>query len=97
MHGGIAKDNRLFLNAVFWHFTHRRPWHDLPSDHGDWKNTHRRFCRWRDKGIWGDLLSQIIDEPDFEWIMTDGSHIKVQPHAASVVGGNQDMSRTKGA
>ena len=23
------------------------PWRDLPPDYGDWKNTHRRFCRWR--------------------------------------------------
>ncbi len=42
-------------------------------------------------------MSQIIDEPDFEWIMIDGSHIKVHPHAAGAVGGNQDMSRTKGS
>ncbi len=97
MHGGIAKDNRLFLNAVFWILRTGAPWRDLPPDYGDWKNTHRRFCRWRDKGIWEDLLSQIIDEPDFEWIMIDGSHIKVHPHAAGAVGGNQDMSRTKGS
>ena len=96
MHGGIAKDNRLFLNAVFWILRTGAPWRDLPPDYGDWKNTHRRFCRWRDKGIWENLLSQIIDEPDFEWIMIDASHIKVHPHAAGAAGGNQDMSRTKG-
>ncbi len=68
MHDGIAKDNRLFLNAVFWILRTGAPWRNLPPDYGDWKNAHRRFCRWRDKGIWEDLLSQIIDEPDFEWI-----------------------------
>ena len=54
------------------------------------------FVVWRDKGIRENLLSQIIDEPDFEWIMIDASHIKVHPHAAGAVGGNQAMSRTKG-
>ena len=54
------------------------------------------FCRWRDKGIWENLLAQIIDEPDFEWMMIDGSHVKVHPHASGAKGGNQDMSRTKG-
>ena len=42
------------------------------------------------------LLEQAIDTPDFEWLMIDASHIKVHPHAAGAVGGNQDMGRTKG-
>ncbi|MFL9610525.1 hypothetical protein ACKF11_10630 [Methylobacillus sp. Pita2] len=24
-------------------------WRDLPPAYGDWKNTHRRFCRWCDR------------------------------------------------
>lgn len=94
--GGIAKDNRQFINAIFWILRTGAPWRDLPPDYGDWKNTHRRFCRWRDKGIWSDVLETVIDEPDFEWLMIDASHIKVHPHAAGAVGGNQDMERTKG-
>ncbi len=48
--GGKARDNRLFINAVFWILRTGTPWRDLPSNYGDWKNTHRRFCRWQDKG-----------------------------------------------
>ena len=73
------------------------PWRDLPPSDGDWKNTHRRFCRWRDKGVWEALLETLIDEPDYEWLMIDASHIKVHPHAAGAVGGHQTMSRTKGS
>lgn len=94
--GDIAKDNRLFINAVFWFLRTGAPWRDLPLDYGDWKNTHRRFCRWRDKGIWENLLETLIIEPDFEWLMIDASHVKVHPHAAGAKGGNQEMSRTKG-
>ncbi|MCW7761982.1 IS5 family transposase [Photorhabdus luminescens] len=94
--GRVAYDNRLFINAVFWILRTGAPWRDLPTDYGDWKNTHRRFCRWRDKGIWEGLLEQLITEPDFEWLMIDASHIKVHPHAAGAKGGNQDMGRTKG-
>ena len=94
--GGIAKDNRLFINAVFWMLRTGAPWRDLPPDLGGWKNVHRRFCRWRDKGIWENLLDAVIDEPDYEWLMIDASHAKVHPHAAGAKGGNQDMSRTKG-
>jgi transposase len=72
------------------------PWRDLPPDYGDWKNAHRRFCRWRDKGLWESLLKVLIDEPDYEWLMIDASHAKVHPHAAGARGGNQAISRTKG-
>jgi len=94
--GGQAKDNRMFINAIFWILRTGSPWRDLLPDYGDWKNTHRRFCRWRDKGVWEGLLTQLIDEPDFEWLMIDASHIKVHPHAAGARGGNQDMMYTKG-
>ena len=94
--GGNARDNRLFINAVFWILRTGAPWRDLPPDYGDWKNTHRRFCRWRDKGIWEGLLEKLVDDADFEWLMIDASHVKVHPHAAGAHGGNQAMARTKG-
>jgi transposase len=96
MWGSVAKDNRLFLNAVFWILRTGAPWRDLPPDLGDWKNTHRRFCRWRDKGIWEKLLAQLIQDPDMEWLIIDATHCKVHPHAAGAVGGNEAMERTKG-
>ena len=94
--GGNAKDTRLFINAVFWILRTGAPWRDLPPDYGNWNTVQRRFCRWRDKGIWVKMLEALIDEPDYEWLMIDASHVKVHPHAAGAVGGNQDMERTKG-
>ena len=94
--GRPAVDNRLFINATLWVLRTGAPWRDLPPDFGDWKNTHRRFCRWRDKGVWESLLDKLIDEPDYEWLMIDATHIKVHPHAAGARNGNQEMSRTKG-
>jgi len=93
---GIAQDNRLFINAVFWIMHTGSPWRVLPPDQGGWSNTHRRFIRWRDQGVWEKLLEILIDAPDFEWLMIDASHCKVHPHAAGAIGGNQMMSRTKG-
>ena len=94
--GGVAEDNRLFINAVFWILRTGAPWRDLPPEYGGWSNTHRRFIRWRDKGIWEGLLEVLIDAPDYEWLMIDASHCKVHPHAAGARGGNQEMRRTKG-
>jgi transposase len=94
--GGNARDTRLFINAVFWILRTGAPWRDLPPDYGNWNTVQRRFCRWRDKGIWEQMLEAIVDNPDFEWLMIDASHVKVHPHAAGAKGGNQDMARTKG-
>jgi len=59
MWGGIVQDNRRFINGVFWILRTGAPWRDLPPDYGDWKNTHRRFSRWRDKGIWEKPLESL--------------------------------------
>ena len=94
--GGVAIDNRRFINAIIWILRTGAPWRDLPPSYGDWKNTHRRFCRWRDKGVWESVLNHLIEDPDYEWLMIDASHIKVHPHGTGAVGGSQEMSRTKG-
>ena len=94
--GGIAKDNRRFINAVFWILRTGSPWRDLPESYGKWGTVYQRFSRWRDKGIWEKILEKLIDNPDYEWLMIDASHCKVHPHAAGARGGNQAMSKTKG-
>jgi transposase len=43
--GRMAQDNRRFINAVSWIIRTGAPWRDLPPEYGDWKNTHRWFCR----------------------------------------------------
>jgi transposase len=90
------KNDRNIMEAILWKLRTGAPWRDLPPDYGSWSNTHRRFTRWRDKGIWESLLEKLINNPDFEWLMIDASHVKVHQHAAGARGGNQDMGRTKG-
>ena len=94
--GGRAHDNRRFINAVFWVLRTGLPWRDLPSEYGDWKNTHRRFCRWRDKGIWEMLMNTMIGERELEWLMIDASYVKVHMHATGSRGGNQGIALSKG-
>ena len=42
------------------------------------------------------LLEEVMDDPDFEWLMIDASYIKAHPHSAGARGGNQAIARTKG-
>jgi transposase len=94
--GGIGEDNRRFVNAVIWILRTGAPWRDLPSDYGNWNSVAKRFRRWVKLGLWEAILEKLVDEPDYEWLMIDASHIKVHLHAAGAVGGNQDMGVTKG-
>ena len=94
--GGRAKDNRLFINAVFWILRAGAPWRDLPPEYGKWGTVYQRFNRWRTSGVWEKVLEVLLVEPDYEWLMIDASHVKVHPHASGAKGGNQDMGRTKG-
>lgn len=94
--GRPARNNRMFLDAVFWMLRTGAPWRDLPPDYGDWNNTHHRFCRWRDRGVWKELLDIVIDDPDYEWLMVDATYVKVHPHGTGAQGGNQGIGRTKG-
>jgi hypothetical protein len=71
-------------------------WRDLPPRYGDWNNTHRRFCRWRDAGERERLLEVLKDDPDYEWLMIDATHVKVHRDGTGAKGGSQDADRTKG-
>ena len=75
--GRAAQDNRRILNPAFWILRTQAPWRDLPPDCGNWKDTHRRFCHWRDRSVWARLLVSVIDEPHFDWLMIGASYIRV--------------------
>ena len=92
--GGNAKDTRKFINAVFWILRTGAPWRDLPPSYGNWNNVNRRFCRWRDKGIWEKIFLAIIGEEECEWLIIDASFVKAHKDAHGAVGGNQNIERS---
>ena len=49
-HGGVARDNRRFINAVLWIARTGAPWRDLPERLGNWNSQWRRFDRWSAMG-----------------------------------------------
>jgi transposase len=96
--GSNANDTRTFINGVFWILRTGAPWRDLPPSCGKWNSTAKRYGRWCENGTWSKFLEQLIENPDYEWLMTDAGHVKAHPHAAGAAGGNQDMGHVqKGA
>lgn len=82
-HGGVAHDNRTFVNAIFYLAKTGIPWRDLPSRFGKWNSIWQRFNRWCQRGVWERVLAAIQD-PDLEWFCIDSTVIRAHPHAAGL-------------
>jgi len=48
---GVSRPRRSSRTGV--------PWRDLPECFGDWKNTHKRFFRWVESGVWESLFKTL--------------------------------------
>ena len=86
------KGNRLFGEAIIWKFRTGAPWRDLPGRFGDWKNTHKRFSRWAESGVWESLFKTLADDPDNEYAMIDATIVRAHQHSA---GAREKGIRTK--
>jgi putative transposase len=85
--GVTARDNRLFIEAVLWIARTGAPWRDLPTEFGKWFTTYTRFWRWAQKGVWERLFETLSDDPDFEYVLIDGTLIRVHQHGTGAKGG----------
>src|SRR5207253_4656642 len=80
-HGGVAKDNRLFIDAVLWIGKTGAPWRDLPERFGNWNALWKRFDRWAKKGTWQRVF-EALQDPDLEWLILDSTIVRAHQHAA---------------
>lgn len=80
-HGGIADDNRRFLDAVLWIARTGAPWRDLPQRLGDWNSQWRRFDRWCAAGRW-EALAAVFRDPDLDVLVLDSTVVRAHPCAA---------------
>ena len=80
--GGTASDNRLFVDAVLYHYRAGVPWRDLPERFGDWKNTHRRWSRWAESGVWEKVFKHLSADADNEYAMIDSTIVRAHQHSA---------------
>jgi transposase len=79
--GWLARDNRLFIDAVLWIAKTGAPWRDLPERFGNWNTVWKRFDRWAKKGTWRQVF-EALQDPDLEWLLLDSTIIRAHPCAA---------------
>ena len=96
-HGGVAKDNYNFLNAVWYVAKTGIPWRDLPERFGPWDTIFQRFNRWCKKGVW-QQIHEAVQDPDLEWLMLDSTVIRAHPHSAGMNtdGADQALGYSRG-
>jgi transposase len=85
--GVTAKDNRLFLEAVLWKVRVGGPWRDLPLGFGEWNSIFRRFRRWAQRGVFQRIFEAVSGDPDFEYVLIDGTIISAHQKASGAKGG----------
>lgn len=85
--GRSAEDNRLFMEALFWIARVGGPWRDLPESFGRWNSVFRRFRRWTQKGVLERLFEVLSEDRDFEYVMIDGTIVRVHQNGTGAQGG----------
>ena len=80
-HGGVAEDNRRFLDAVLWVARTGAAWRDLPERLGNWNSQWRRFDRWAKAGRFA-ALAAVLRDPDLDVLVLDSTVIRAHPCAA---------------
>ena len=85
--GATAKDNRLFLEAVFCRVRTGAPWRDLPPAFGNWNSQFRRFHRWAKARLFEGLFKAMSGDPDLEHTLIDGIIVQVHQKATGAKGG----------
>ena len=80
-HGGVAEDNRRFIDAVLWIARTGAAWDDLPERLGKGNSQWRRFDRWAKKGVWAKVF-EALQDPDLEWLILDSTIVRAHQHAA---------------
>jgi transposase len=80
-HGGVAEDNRRFLDAVLWVARTGAAWRDLPERLGNWNSQWRRFDRWAKAGRF-EALAAVFRDPDLDVLILDSTVVRAHPCAA---------------
>lgn len=80
--GRTRRDNRSFMEAIFWLARTGAYWRALPAHFGKWNSVYVRFSRWCRDGVFESLFQALREYPDFEYILVDSTIVRAHQHSA---------------
>ena len=91
-HGGVAEDNRRFLDAVLWIARTGAAWADLPERLGNGNSQLAAVRPLGRKGRWDPILAALRD-PDLDVLILDSTAVRAHPCAAGAKKGTAPAAR----
>ncbi len=85
--GRSGADNRQFVEAVLWIARTGAPWRDPPALSGNWNAVFKRFRRWTTRGVFERMFKALRGDPDFEYVIADGTISRVHQKGTGARGG----------
>jgi transposase len=88
--GRLPRSLRAQFNGVVFHFRTGSQWRDLPERYGNWSTVYKRFCAWRDAGVFQDMMDGLIDraaergETDLALVAVDSATVRAHQHASGM-------------
>jgi transposase len=71
--GCHGRDNRLFIEAVFWIARTGTAWRRLPPRFGKWYTIYTRCHRWTQKQVWPDVMNALATDKTCEYFYDEGT------------------------
>jgi transposase len=55
-------DHRSILAGIFWVIRTGASWREVPEQFGPWQTINTRYRRWRQAGIWQQILDALMQD-----------------------------------
>ena len=83
LHVKDEKRTRRFMEGVWYVLRTGCQWRLVPTYYGHWRQIHRRYKTWSDRGIWSALMSSVSDI-DEQVVMIDATIIRAHACASGI-------------
>ncbi len=89
--GDKGKDNRRFLEALFYFTVHNVTWRALPAEFGNWNSVWKRFWRLSHSGVFELFFETLASFSETAHLvqMFDSTVVRAHVSAAGAKGGSR--------